>query len=274
VLSQLSMIPRSFVSVALVAKRTHSLTAARLRWLSRQKSGQPSGFFRFPFGRVHYTDASALNLMFEELFLSQVYAVDGLPDRPYIVDCGGNIGLSVIWFKQRYPQSRITVFEADPALAEIIAENVHHLGLTSVEVVKAAVGGTAGPTKFARDRSLTGHVTSEAGLPIDCVRLSDRLGEPVDLLKVDIEGSEFSLLDDLCASGKIKLVRHLICEVHGSTKLQEQIRDLWAALCAAGFAVTIGGAGTNPRLPGPADPTPFAGVASGKFILWLYAWQP
>jgi len=84
----------------------------------------------------------------------------------------------VIWFKQRYPQARVTVFEADPALAEIIAENVSPLGLTSVEVVKAAVGGIAGPTRFARDRSLTGHVTSGEGLPIDCVRLSERLREP------------------------------------------------------------------------------------------------
>jgi hypothetical protein len=55
-----------------------------------------------------------LENMFGELFLSQVYAVHKLPDRPYIIDCGGNIGLSVIWFKQRYPQARITVFEADP----------------------------------------------------------------------------------------------------------------------------------------------------------------
>jgi len=83
----------AFFPPLLLAKRTHSLTAARLRWLSRQQWRQPSGFFRFPFGRVHYTDASALAAMFEELFLSQVYAVGNLPDRPYIVDCGGNIGL-------------------------------------------------------------------------------------------------------------------------------------------------------------------------------------
>jgi FkbM family methyltransferase len=273
-LTELFALPRTCLSAALVAERTKSLTAARLRWLSRPKLGNPSGIFRFPFGRVHYTDALALETMFEELFLSRVYAVRKLPDRPYIVDCGGNIGLSVIWFKQRYPQARITVFEADPTLAEILAENVHHLGLTSIEVVKAAVSGTAGPIKFAHDRPLTGHVTSGEGLPIHCVKLSDRLEEPVDLLKVDIEGSEFSLLGDLCATGKIKLVRHLVCEVHCSTQVQQQVHALWTALCRAGFALTIAGAVTNGRLPGPPDPTPFAGVASGKYIMWLYAWQP
>ncbi len=272
-LTKLIALPGTCLSAASVAMKTKSLTAARLKWLSRQKLGGPSGFFRFPFGRVHYTDASALENMFWELFLSQDYAVNKLPDRPYIVDCGGNIGLGVIWFKQRYPQARITVFEADPALAEILAENVHHLGLTSVEVVKAAVSDTAGPANFARDRPLTGHVTSGEGVPIDCVRLSDYLKEPVDLLKVDIEGSEFSVLSDLCATGKIKLVRHLICEVHGSTQVQEQIQTLWKALSGAGFALTIAEAGTNRRLPGPPDPTPFAKVASGKFVMLLYAWR-
>lgn len=265
-------LPRTCVSAALVALKTKSLTAGRVR-LNTRKLMNTHGFFRFPFGRVHYTDAWGLDTLFNELFFSQVYAVDGLPDEPYIVDCGGNIGLSAIWFKQRYPQAQITVFEADPTLADILEENLQHLGLKSIEIVKAAVSGTAGTVKFARDRVLTGHVTSGDGLSIHCVRLSDRLEKPVDLLKVDIEGSEYSLINDLCATGKIKLIRHLICELHGSTKNYEQIQVLCTALRRAGFKLTIAGAATNGRLPGPPDPTPFTGVESGKFIMFLYAWQ-
>jgi FkbM family methyltransferase len=182
--------------------------------------------------------------------------------------------MSVIWFKQRYPQARVTVFEADPKLADILAENVQRLGLPSVEVVKAAVSGSAGRMSFSRQRAMTGHISTEGDLTIDCVRLSERINEPVDLLKVDIEGSEYSLLSDLCATGKIKLVKHLICEVHASTQLQEQFGDLWNELCNAGFKVTISGAFTHGSLFGEPDPTPFAGVGSGKYLLWLYAWRP
>lgn len=255
-----------------VTRQTHSLTVARLFWACRRQ--QNGGYFRFPFGVVHYTEKAAFESMYEELFLQQVYEVDHLPEAPRIIDCGGNIGMSVIWFKHRYPQARVTVFEADPTLADILAENVKGLGLTSVEVVKAAVSGTSGPMTFARDRSMTGHLSAEGDLTIDCVRLSERLDEPVDVLKVDIEGSEFSLLGDLCATGKIKLVRHLICEIHGSTEVQEQLGELWTALCKAGFRLTISGGYTYPGLPGKPDPTPFAGVASGKFLQWLYAWRP
>jgi FkbM family methyltransferase len=212
--------------------------------------------------------------MYTELFREHIYEVKSLPAAPRIIDCGGNIGMSVIWFKQRYPQARITVFEADPTLADILADNVHHLGLTSVEVVKAAVSGTSSRVGFARQRAMTGHLSAEGELYTDCVRLSERLDEPVDLLKVDIEGSEFSLLSDLCASGKIKLVKHLICEIHGSTQLQVHFGDLWTELCRAGFQVTVSGGFTHPGLPGEPDPTPFASVESGKYLLWLYAWRP
>src|SRR5690348_6625614 len=120
--TRLLNITRRLVYLTQVTRQTRSLTAARLFWLSKRK--QNAGFFRFPFGLVHYTDQEALGDMYRELFLERVYEVEGLPDAPRIIDCGGNIGMSVIWFKQRYPQARITVFEADPALADILAENV------------------------------------------------------------------------------------------------------------------------------------------------------
>ncbi len=263
---------KRLVYLGQVTIQTRSLTAARLFWSGRRKPN--GGMFRFPFGLVRYTDYIALESMYRELFLEQVYEVKSLPDAPRIVDCGGNIGMSVIWFKQRYPQASITVFEADPTLADVLAENVQRLGLTSVEVVKAAVSGVAGRMTFTRDRAMTGHLSAEGELTINCVRLSERLDEPVDLLKVDIEGSEYSLLSDLCATGKIKLVKHLICEVHASTQHQEQFGDLWNGLCKAGFKVTISGAFTHGSLFGEPDPTPFASVDSGKYLLWLYAWRP
>lgn len=264
---------RKLASAVLAVARTKSVTLARLKLLHQPEERPRGGYFRFPFGLVRFTDAGALAVMYQEHFVSKIYDVTQLPERPYIVDCGGNIGLSTIWFKLCYPQARVTVFEADPFLAEILAENVRTLDLKSVEVVKAAVGARNDTVRFSRHRSLTGYVDEQQGIPIECVRLSDRLNEPVDLLKIDIEGSEFNLLNDLIETGKIGLVDHLICEVHGSTSLQDKIFSLLSALSNEGFSLTVGGAETNERLPGPPDPTPFTGVASGKFILFLYAWR-
>lgn len=99
-------------------------------WASATLAASPA--FRFPFGPVRYTATGAMLSLYREIFLGRGYEVAGLGDAPVILDCGGNIGLSVIWFKQRYPRARITVFEADPQTADLLDENVRVLGLTSV----------------------------------------------------------------------------------------------------------------------------------------------
>jgi FkbM family methyltransferase len=43
---------------------------------------------------------------------------------PVIIDCGGNIGLSVLYFKYLFPNSVITVFEPSPPVFEILKENI------------------------------------------------------------------------------------------------------------------------------------------------------
>lgn len=58
---------------------------------------------------------------------------------------------------------------------------------------------------------------------MDAVGLSDLITEPVDYLKVDIEGSEFGVLKDLCATGKMGLVKYLSCELHGTPAVQDQV---------------------------------------------------
>jgi hypothetical protein len=91
----------------------------------------------------------------------------------------------VIWFKQRYPRARITVFEADPQTADLLEENARALGLTSVTVVRAAVSDAAGKVSFVPEGSLGGHVGDGPGVLVDTVRLSDLITEPVDYLKVE-----------------------------------------------------------------------------------------
>lgn len=177
-------------------------------WANATLAASPAPF-AFPSGPVCYMDAGLMLSLYREIFLDRDYEVAGLGEAPVILDCGGNIGMSVIWFKQRYPRAGITVFEADPQTADLLEENVRALGLTSVTVVRAAVSDAAGKVSFVPEGSLGGHVADGPGVLVDAVRLSDLITEPADYLKVDIEGSEFGVLKDLCATGKIGLVKYL-----------------------------------------------------------------
>jgi len=208
---------KAAVWTVIVTKRTRSLSYYRLFRLSKRTPRRIPGTFRFPFGRIRYIDAFSLLFMYSEILFEQAYDISGLSDKPHIVDCGGNIGISTIWFKQRYPNSTIEVFEADPAIAEVLQENVRSLKLKDVDVVSAAVGNTNGTVTFMPEGTLSGRVDSGSGRTIDSVRLSDRITTTVDLLKIDIEGSEYRLIADLCETGKIGLVHHIVCEIHGDS---------------------------------------------------------
>ncbi len=64
-------------------------------------------------------------------------------------------------------------------------------------------------------------------------RLKDYLGEPVDFLKLDIEGAERDVLLD-CA-GSLSNVDHLLVEYHGSAGEEQRLGDVLGVIQSAGF---------------------------------------
>ncbi len=235
-----------------------------------------SGSVSLPFGRLCFVDALSLKYQFLGIFLQRSYDFEIDRPSPLILDCGGNIGLSVIRFKLRCPQSRVVVFEADPIIAEVLHDNLERLGFKEgVEVVRAAAWVKTGKISFVRDGADSGRVDEQKGDKlVEAVRLADWITEPVDLLKLDIEGAEYEVFRDLCETGKIELVRRMICEIHGRSKEDRtRLAEILSALASRDFRFTFNYASCAPYLPGEAKPTPFSAVRDGKFLLHLYAWQ-
>lgn len=257
---------------------TRSLAYPRIVWRSLGKPRRTPAAMRFPFGRIHYLDAKSLRTIYRQIFVEGIYQVNGLGDTPTIIDCGGNIGLSVIAFKQRYPHARVLTFEADPALAEILAQNVKALKLSDVTVEAKAVGGENGEVTFLPDGAVGGHVVESDGattstkvVRVPMVRLSDWIDGPVDLLKMDIEGSEFEVIAELSRSGKLAQVKTVICEMHGNPATQRQFGGLWQHLTDAGFRLSL----RDARLSGdPHETTPFPVIPGKYYAAVVYAWRP
>lgn len=246
----------------------------RLHLLSSLLPRYRPGTISLPFGRLHFVDVLSLRYQFLDIFLQRCYDFETERPDPLILDCGSNIGLSVVWFKQQYEQSRIIAFEADPLIAKILCANVAALRLKNVEIVEAAAWNRAGRVNFVSDGADSGRADPHGEQQlIDTVRLADFITEPIDLLKLDIEGAEYVVLQDLYETGKIELVKCLICEVHGRHEDKERLADLLKALTEWGFSFTFTHARCAPDLPGEAEPTPFSAACDGKFLLHLYAWQ-
>ena len=160
---------------------------------------------------VTYAGMPQLRDLFQEIFVRGTYMFHTTQARPLIVDCGSNIGMSILFFKRLYPGSIIIGFEPDPATFAILQQNIRQNGLPDVTVHNCALTDHDGTIAFyqskVRDSSLQMSILRErsdgARTDVPARRLSTFLPADVDLLKVDIEGAETTVLRELAAANAL-----------------------------------------------------------------------
>jgi FkbM family methyltransferase len=172
---------------------------------------------------VTFLGEQSLRYLFDEVFVGSCYFFRSDTDMPAIVDCGSNIGLSVLFFKKLYPRARITAFEPDPATFYVLTKNIADNGLADVIAHRVALGDRNGMTNFYRDTddgssSLTMSTNPERHtgrtIQVPVRRLSEYITSTVDLLKIDVEGAEHAVIEDLVATDTIRHVRTMHLEYH------------------------------------------------------------
>jgi FkbM family methyltransferase len=191
--------------------------------------------------RIYLSDARRYLNTYEEIFAKQIYRFQAASATPTILDCGANIGLSVIYFKQIYPQAAITAFEPDPEIFALLTKNLASFGYYDVTLVSKAVWCDDGVQHFAPDGSLGGRLVGQTNgtgcIEVPTVRLRDYLDQPIDFLKIDIEGAEETVLAD-CAD-KLDNVEHLFVEYHGKADELQTLPHLLQILQDAGLRYYI-----------------------------------
>jgi hypothetical protein len=50
--------------------------------------------------RIRYSGVSVLQELFREIFVNGIYMFKCDTDKPTIIDCGSNIGMSILFFKR------------------------------------------------------------------------------------------------------------------------------------------------------------------------------
>ena len=166
---------------------------------------------------VVVADRSELRVL-REVFVSAEYALPERCDPTIIVDAGSNIGLSVLYFRARFPRARIIAIEPDPDAFARLRENTRDL--TAVDLVNVALADREGEaTLYGGTESWARSLTPGADRPgrtnvrtttLDA--LSQELAlDRIDVLKLDIEGAEVQVLT---SSAQLARVRVLIFEYH------------------------------------------------------------
>ncbi len=197
-----------------------------------------------------------LLFLMTEIFLGREYAFSPDGDAPLIIDCGSNIGISILFFKKLRPRSRIIGFEPDKKTFELLSRNVAENGLSDVSLHNAAVSSRVGEVTFFSDSESPGSFTMSLvkqripGEPqrVPCVMLSSFVQGPVDLLKMDIEGAEMDVMRELVATGALKNVKAIVMEYHHHIGPEDRLSEMLRLLEGHSFAYDVGA--VLPSAPG------------------------
>jgi FkbM family methyltransferase len=149
-------------------------------------------------------------------------------NNPVIVDAGANIGLATLFFKTQYPGAKIKAFGPNPQTFAYLKKNIESNGVTDTEIYNAALGDEdSSITIYLSSNMVSGDIgvsaikqhveyfhesgtTSELTVP--CKKLSTYIDGDIDLLKLDIEGSEAKVVRELVA--RLSQIKNLVMEYH------------------------------------------------------------
>ncbi|MGD0466680.1 MAG: FkbM family methyltransferase [Gammaproteobacteria bacterium] len=194
----------------------------------------------------------AMKELYTSIFDERIYDFKTTNIAPNIIDAGSNIGIASLFFKNKYPLAKILCFEPDPYNFAILQKNIIINNLKNVITIQAALAKKAGFTSFygeigdfadTRGNSINKlwgeQRNTTKSIIVKTVKLSSYINNEIDLLKMDIEGAEQQVLEDL--TEKLYLIKALIIEVHEAQNVcfNNNLQTICTVLQNNNFNITV-----------------------------------
>ncbi len=186
-------------------------------------------------------DSLSFVWQFKEIFVDESYKFNSQNNAPVIFDCGANVGTSCLYFKNLFPNSKITAFEADSAIAKILKSNLQKNNFNDIEIIDKAVWINNNGIEISLEGADGASIYSESQnkIKVDSIRLKDFLEKEIsiDMLKMDIEGAEVEVLKD-CGESLSK-IKNLFIEYHSFLNGSQDLDEILNLLKNNGFRYFI-----------------------------------
>lgn len=206
---------------------------------------------RFLGYRVTFPSFMDFFCLFVEIFGIQEYKFISSKESPFIIDCGSNWGMSIIYFKYFYPHARIIAIEANKNTVEYLKNNIKLNNFSGITVYNAVLAEQEGIHPFFINNKNDGWSLSDTGVTnavssrsdfsqvmVKTIQLSKLLTQKIDLLKLDIEGMEGEVLHE--ARHKLHIINEIILEYHGSMNTSKYLfNTITSLLKKSGFVYII-----------------------------------
>lgn len=140
--------------------------------------------------------------VFMQIFRNLEYEIDFKLNPKVIVDCGANTGLSTIYFKNKYPDATIIAIEPESSNFDLLLKNTK--GYSNLHCLKKGIWNRDVNLEIANPEAekwafITKEVEYESNNTIEAISIDRILEEydieTIDILKIDIEGSEKELFE-------------------------------------------------------------------------------
>jgi len=202
--------------------------------------------------KIKIVDSVSFLSMKRDIYDREMYKFKSKNQTPVIIDCGSNIGLSIIYFKNLYPNSCIIGFEPDKMIFEILNYNLSQFKYSNIKLINKAVWNKECKTKFFSEKADEGRIIEDnSGYSniedVEKIRLRDFLNDKIDFLKIDIEGAEMEVLED--CKDLLKNVGNLFLKYHSSKNKVQNLDRILEIIKMAGFKYYLGDSSLYSQYP-------------------------
>lgn len=183
-----------------------------------------------------------------EIFAKEIYRGPHPPNASSvkrILDLGANVGISTVYWAVHYPSARIEAYEPHPANLARLKDHLNMNRINSRVVVFPVAVGTSEGRAWLTDAEGSSRICNSCtnGLCVRVVDFFESVGEEtIDLLKMDIEGSEHAIFMDERFS-KLN-VRAIAFEWHNYPPHLNANRQIFDRLCQLGWQTAQGSPGS------------------------------
>ena len=147
-------------------------------------------------------------------------------NKKIFIDCGANKGQSINAFLREFPDSKeFEIFSFEASKNKEILSSLNNYKSEKIKIFNLAVDIEDGYKKFYdsgdKSSSLIDRERTKNIITIQTISLSKFILENFDkkdfiILKIDIEGTYYDLIDDLVKKGIFSFIDIFFAEIHGS----------------------------------------------------------
>ena len=202
--------------------------------------------------------------LYEDVFIRKEYAPYKISSAKTIIDGGAHIGMASLFFAQQFPNAHIIAFEPDPDTFALLKKNIIQNNLSSqIKPVNAALSSKKGKALFYFDASFPGSTISslskkrhfKTAKQVQTMPLSSFISKPIDIVKLDVEGAETVVLNDLLKHKKLHLLTNIYIEFHHNVSADNTLGPFLQSLEMNGFTYQL-----TTALQSPFDKNTFQDV--------------